>query len=310
MNYTVYVGNICATIFLSGIFIVAANHVETIGAITLATQRFSVASVIFAALMVLGLVKFKRVPLNRFPLLILAAFLGVFAYNVFFFKGIEYSGPVHGGVIIGFTPIITMVMQSLAFREHMTLITYLGAAISLTGVLFFFFTQHNVSLLSSFQMNSVLQGDLLFLGAACTWAGYTLTMKRLSASIPPLTATALSVMLGSVMLAMIDPNAPNGIPFDELSYSFPIIYLALFGTVGAFTLWFHSVEKIGPARTNIFLNFVPIFTSLMSWYFLGADVSSEVVVALVLVLSGVIIVQTANFNWMPGRQTVGTIPKP
>lgn len=186
----------------------------------------------------------------------------------------------------------------------MTLISYFGAAVSLTGVLYFFFTQHNVSLQSAFEINAVLLGDLMFIGAACTWAGYTLTMKRLCASIPPLTATAFSVMLGSVMLAAIDPNAPNGVPFNELSYSAPVIYLAFFGTVGAFALWFRSVEKIGPARTNIFLNFVPIFTSIMAWFFLGAEVSHSVVVALVMVLSGVIVVQTASFNLTIFRQVL------
>ena len=296
MGLSVYVGNISATFMLSGIFIVATGPVETVGALTLATQRFSVAAIIFIPLMVFGIIRVQKLGLWGVPWVLIAAFLGVFSYNILFFTGLELSSAVHGGIIIGFTPILTMTMQKLLFRERLPLMNYLGATISLGGVLYFFSTQHGFSIDIQSHSTDVLMGDILLVGAAIVWASYTLSMKKLSTSIHPLTATAYSVMIGAVMLAGFEITMTRHVPFDADMLSFPVLYLAIFGTIGAFMLWFTSVDKIGPARTNIFLNFVPIFTTIMAWLFLDETISAEILISLFLVLSGVIIVQMNSLN--------------
>jgi drug/metabolite transporter (DMT)-like permease len=67
--------------------------------------------------------------------------------------------------------------------------------------------------------------------------------------------------------------------------------MALFGTVCAFLLWFRSIKHIGPARTSVFLNLVPIFTVVLANVFLDEALGPAVLVSLAVIVAGVLIVQ-------------------
>ncbi|MEG9884745.1 MAG: DMT family transporter [Hyphomicrobiales bacterium] len=155
--------DVCAALMFSGIFIFTPLAIGGVGAVGLATQRFVLAAAIFAALFTTGLIRHEKIGRHHWPWLTLAAFLGVFSYNVCMFQGIALSSVVHGGLIVGFTPVMTILFEALLFGMRLNAVKLLGAGISLLGVFYFFRSRLDNITFASLKGNTEIAGDLLFM---------------------------------------------------------------------------------------------------------------------------------------------------
>ncbi|RYY95049.1 MAG: EamA family transporter [Chitinophagaceae bacterium] len=70
-----------------------------------------------------------------------------------------------------------------------------------------------------------------------------------------------------------------------------VAYLALCASVGAFLLWNEAIRRIGPARTSLFGNLIPVFSSLEAVALLGESISSPLLAAFACILSGLLLAQ-------------------
>ena len=68
-----------------------------------------------------------------------------------------------------------------------------------------------------------------------------------------------------------------------------IFYLGFFGTVVGFVLYYQGVREIGPMKSGLFINFVPISAILLGYLFLGEPVSLSLLAGAVFVCAGVIL---------------------
>jgi drug/metabolite transporter (DMT)-like permease len=66
-----------------------------------------------------------------------------------------------------------------------------------------------------------------------------------------------------------------------------LAYLGLGGTALGFSLYYIGIKKIGASRAGIFINLVPVFSILLSWFILGETIRPAVLAGGLLVLTGV-----------------------
>jgi len=66
-----------------------------------------------------------------------------------------------------------------------------------------------------------------------------------------------------------------------------VFALGFLGTALAFTWFYEGIDKIGPSRAGIFINFVPIFATLMGILILHEKLSSSLVIGAIFVVTGV-----------------------
>jgi drug/metabolite transporter (DMT)-like permease len=132
--------------------------------------------------------------------------------------------------------------------------------VSLTGV-FVVLTGGSFARLAAFDFN---RGDLLMLVAITVWTLYSILGKRLK-KVPPITATAVSALISTVIL--LPYAARQGFGLSSLSplATLGIAYIVLFPSVGSFIFWNVSVREVGAAQASVFLNLIPVFTSLISF---------------------------------------------
>lgn len=237
--------DVCAALMFSGLFIVTPLAIAGIGAVGLATQRFVPAAMIFVAVFATQLVRCEKIGRHHWPWLALAAFLGIFSYNICLFHGIALSGVIHGGLIVGFTPIMTLFLEALVFRMRLSAVKLLGAGISLLGVFYFFWSRLDGMAFTALKGNTEFAGDLLFLLAGLCRAGYSLAMRRVTALLNPLVATGCSVIVGAIMLLIWSAISLDHMPISLAMFTLPVLYMAIFGTVIAFLIWFNSVDRRG-----------------------------------------------------------------
>jgi drug/metabolite transporter (DMT)-like permease len=287
----VYLGNVAATAMLSGIFVFGARSVRTSAPVEVAAQRFTLATLVFGLLFVARVIRPVRIRrASTGVYLLIASSAGVFLYNVLFFAGLDLSLASSGGLIIATIPVWTSLLESAVLGTRLTLRKVVGSLVSFSGVAYLFLASLDSS--AGLLDSDNLVGDLLFLAAAVCWAVYSIAMKKVVAEVEPRVATAYSVGIGSVLLVVWSFLSNGHSPLNGEMLHIPIIYMATFGTVFALMLWFHSIQEIGPTRTSVFLNLVPVYTVVLAAVFLDESLGLSVLVALCIIIAGVLVVQT------------------
>ena len=74
----------------------------------------------------------------------------------------------------------------------------------------------------------------------------------------------------------------------------PVIFLGIFPSSISFIFFTTAVREIGITRANVFTNFIPVFTALISWYYLNESFTGTKLLGIPVVLAGLML---AQFSW-------------
>ena len=280
-----YFSLVLTTFLWGGTFIAGRLLADSVAPAGSAFLRFLIASA--AMLVVTRLVEKKLIlPPKKlwFPLLLLGM-TGVFAYNVFFFTGLQHINAGRASLIIACTPLVITLFAAIFLHEHLTLLRAGGVLLSLIGAIMVISNGHPGSLLTG----GFGSGEQAMIGCVLSWSAYSLIGRSVLSTLSPLTAVCYSSIIGTVLLAI--PAISGGLlgrlsMVSSLDWA-SLAYLGIFGTALGFSLYYLAIKKIGATRAGIFINLVPLFSILLSWLILGESVKLIVLAGGFLVLTGV-----------------------
>jgi len=134
-------------------------------------------------------------------------------------------------------------------------------------------------------------GDLWVLGAAIFFAGYNILVRKKPQGISPIGFLFTTFLIGSIILLPFylweqQHSAPVAFTTNLLLV---IVYLGLGTSVVAFLLWNVSISRLGAARTALFGNLIPLFSSLEAVWLLNEEVTGFHLVSGVVIIIGLII---------------------
>lgn len=209
---------------------------------------------------------------------LLQALLGMVGYTLFLYAALETSSSVNAGVISAMSPATITIAAVILLGERVTRIGVAGIALSIVGVLLVVLAgQSGASGLA------VSIGDLLLVASVVVWTAYVIVSRRLRT--PPITATAVQVALSvAVLLPLL---AIVGAPAEPTAAGwFGLAWIIVFPSALAYLLWNIAAATLGPAKTGVFLNLLPVFTTIIALA-LGDVVTAWQIVGGVIVLVGV-----------------------
>ena len=288
----IYVKLLMTAIFWGGTFIAGRVIVGHVNPVAAAFLRFVVAS-LFLVMLTLKSEGLPR-PMGgkKIIALLLLGITGVFAYNLFFFKGLELISAGRASLIIANNPIFIAVFSFLFFAEKMTPLKVVGILISVSGAVIAISGGNPAALLSG----GLGMGDAYIFCAVCSWVAYSLIGKRAMNQFSPLAAVTGAAVIGMVMLSI--PAWLSGMPAELPLYRpidwAAIFYLGFFGTVLGFVWYYDGIKAIGPARAGLFINFVPLSAITLGYLLLDEPVTFSLLFGAALVVSGVILTNTAS----------------
>ncbi len=189
---------------------------------------------------------------------LLLGLTGIWGYNIFFFGALGEIAASRTALIIAMNPIVTALMMAALYRERLAAWRWCGIGAALIGAIIVIshgdwqqLWQHGIS-----------HGELLMFCGVILWALYTVIGRRTLQSLTPLQSTTMASGWGTLLLLLSSLIWESG-QYNQLSLTWPIanaiLYLGVFGTVIAFIWYYEGVTAIGPARTAVFTNFVPVF---------------------------------------------------
>ena len=238
-----------------GTFIAGRVAAVEMAAPTAALWRYVIATVILVAASFAfehGLPRLSRAQWVGVSLLGLT---GVAISNLCFMFGMQTVPASRGSLIIATVPAATLLGGALFLHESLTLRRVAGVMIALLGVAI---ELGHGNPLVLFDGHAGI-GEAALFGGVIAWAAYTLIGKRLLADMSPLAATTYAALTGTAML-------------------------------GAVCLLKGGVRTIGPARSMVFVNLVPIFAIALAMLLLGERIELSMVVGAVFVIAGVFII--------------------
>ncbi|WP_432735618.1 DMT family transporter [Maridesulfovibrio sp. FT414] len=210
---------------------------------------------------------------------------GVFLYNILFFSGLKTLTAGRAALIIAATPTFIALGSAVFFKDRFTPAKGLGLLLALTGVSTIIGHGNPLSILTE----GASFGDLCIIGCVFSWAAYSLGGKPVMARVSPIESVYWACLFGAIMLL---PTALYNGLITELAVVTAtdmvcILFLAFLGTGLAFSWYCEAIREIGPAKTGIFINLVPVAAIIMGAFMLGEQVDMFLVVGGILTISGV-----------------------
>ncbi len=259
---------------------------------TIGFFRFLIASIAFLLLMVvqkpLPHIRYERKNLKH---LLGLGLTGVFGYGVFFLVGMGFTTAAQGSIIAGFNPVTVSLFAHLIHKERLREgWQYGGFALSFVGIFFVI----GIQSLLEFRLEYLL-GNLIILCAMVLWGLYSSLGKAAMKVMSSLEATAGGVFVGAIIFGMgaITEGFWTLEVILQSEFWFHVAFLGLAVTFLGFMFYFHGINKLGATRAAVFINLVPVFGTLLSAIFLLEPIYWTFVVGLLLVITGVTMI---NYN--------------
>ena len=279
---------VLTTLIWAGHSIVGRLAVGQIGPMTLTCLRWAVALV---PILISARPALRRDwPVLRAHWRYVAA-MGTVGYTAFvalFYLAAHRTSALNLSIIQGAIPALVLIGGRMFLGAKFTALQALGALTTMAGVAAIA-SQGDVRRIAALAFN---EGDVMMLVAAALYAGYTIGLRerpRVS-GLSLLAGMALAAFVTSVPL-MIWEVAAGGFIWPTAAGLAALVYVALGPAFVAQIFFMRGVELIGPGRTGVFVNLVPVFGAIMAVVILGEPFAAYHVVALMLVVGGIAIAQ-------------------
>lgn len=248
---------VLATLFWAGNYVVGERVVSTVDPLSLTWWRW-----VLAALPLLVLAQVVERPdwsavARRWRVLLLMGLLGVASYPLLLYAALVYTSAASASIINAFNPVVIVVAAVLLGQATATWRTWAGLALGLLGVLLVI-TQGDLAQLVALRLNT---GDLLMMVAVLAWAAYTLIGRRVG--IPPLTSTAVQVLLAVLVLTPFALASGVAVPPDPPSWA-GVVYIVLGPSIGSYVCWNLAVPRVSATASGVSMNLVAVFTLVIA----------------------------------------------
>ncbi|MCK5066324.1 MAG: DMT family transporter [Bacteroidales bacterium] len=213
-----------------------------------------------------------------------------------------------GAVIISTIPLIVPFGAYYFFREKLTPMNYFGLVISFGGVLL-------VVLTKSGGLAANPLGIVLMFVAVLSAVSYTLVVKRLTDDYTPITITAYQSFYGLLLfLPMFLIFEVPHLDFSHVSTHslLAVGYLGVFGSGICFIFMAIGIRELGAAKSNIFVNLIPVVTAILSFFILKEAMPLLKIIGIFIVILGLLLSQISSLrmNRLSKKDPFRHIPNP
>ena len=271
-----------ATIVLWALGISLARYILTHGfqPLSFTSTRYGAAA---AAFVLITLVSERTLRIERAHLrLVLGAALALYLNQMAFVYAVKTTSASLVALLLAAVPIFAALIGVVLRTEHLARRFWVGAAISFVGV-------GLVVLGTGDEIQHDRLGVLYGLVTAGTWAVYSVIIAPLMRIYSPARISAVVLPLAWVPITL------TGLPqlqSQRWDLGFEVWALFAFATIGPLILtnflWFHSLDRIGPARATLATNFQPFVAALFAVALLPESLSAIQVAGGVLIAVGII----------------------
>jgi drug/metabolite transporter (DMT)-like permease len=220
-------------------------------------------------------------------LFVLMAFFEPFIYFLGESYGLKYVSSTVAAVIVATIPLISPVFAWYFFKERLKWMNIAGLAFSFLGV-------GLVVLNGSFKFDASPLGVGLEFIAVFAAIAYSIVLRNLVSRYNTLSIIAYQNIIGIILFLPVwlvfDFNDFMSRPFHPEAFR-AIVLLAVFASTLAFVFFTQSIRQIGVNRSNSFINLIPVFVAILSFFILKEELGGQQIIGIFVVVSGLFLAQ-------------------
>jgi drug/metabolite transporter (DMT)-like permease len=205
-------------------------------------------------------------------------------FNALFYVGAQYTSAVNMAVLQGTFPALVILGMALIFGAAITRVQVMGIVVTFCGVLI---------IASKGELRTLLEltfnrGDVLMLIATMIFAGYTIALRDRPKASGLVVFAVLATAAFLTSIPFLATEIVMGASYWPTAKGIVVlVYAAIGPSLLAQIFYLRGVELIGPSRTGVFYNLVPVFGALLAIVILGEPFHLYHAIAFVLVLGGI-----------------------
>lgn len=269
-----------------GTWAIAKLAVGQVPPIELSAIRFAIVGVALIA----ACLAF-RVPLGTRDLsaVVLAAFVGIFAYNALVFIALTMVPASDGALIVPTTiPVLTAVL-AVTIGERLTRVQVVGFVVASAGAALVIAGGQTGGAGFSGQR---LLADLMALAGAACWAGYGVVGRIAMRDRSPTALVGLTSLIGAAMLFPFGflEQSYRDVPGWSGSAWLEVAYLVVFATIVGFVIFQWAVRRFGAGLASMISYLVPVAAVIIAATWLAERPAPLQLVGGAVILAGVRVV--------------------
>lgn len=211
--------------------------------------------------------------------------LGMAIYQSLAYFAAGITSATNMGIILSLMPLMSLALSIAWLGQRLSYGALFGALVSLFGVL---------EVVSAGQPSALLHqglnsGDLMMLVATFAYALYSFLLKKWQLRLPPMQLLYLQILVAILVLLPLFLLSPKtGLNGHNIGL---VVYACVLASMVAPRVWMQAVHRLGPSRTTLFFNLLPVVTAVIAAVVLDEQLASYHLVGGLLTLVGVLLAE-------------------
>ena len=214
-------------------------------------------------------------------------FMGLFGFTGFnsaYYVAAHDTIAINLGLVQGTMPAFIIIIAWIWLKDKINFTQFLGVLITFIAVLIVV-CSGNFNALIELELNT---GDIVMIFACTLYAIYAVGLRKKPkiSALPLLTFFAYIAFLGSFP-GLIYEIYSNQLILPGQKGFIILGVIIIFPSFLAQIFFMKGVEKIGPSRSGLYTNLVPVFSSLLAVFFLGEEFQFFHLLSLIMIFTGI-----------------------
>ena len=220
-------------------------------------------------------------------IIVMAVLMFVFANGLSTWS-LKYIPTGLSALIGALYPLSVVIIERVFFKSKaMTLLTFLGLLLGITGVGIVFYENAFSNYSASFGF-----GIVLSLIAMLSWSVGTIFIGRNKEKINPYYGTGWQMLISSLMLFVMAETTQPTVSLQHISLKvwLVILYLVVFGSLLSFAAFIYSMKKLPAAISSLYAYINPLVAMVLAGLLLSEKLTINILWGAIVTLIGVYLV--------------------
>ena len=216
------------------------------------------------------------------------SFMGVITISTFnsvVYFALNYTQVINAVLMLAAIPAATIVLSSFMNIERTNIFQIFGLLLSIIGI---------GSIISNGDIQKIIslnfnKGDLWMLVCVITWSLYSTLLKKHNFKFSQFTLIQLMVTVGIIFLIpqfFYEKSIGLEVNFNKVFFII-LFYVVVFPAIAAYYCWQKGIEIIGPNRSTMFIQLMPLFSAALAIIIFGEKFELYHLVGAIFILTGI-----------------------
>ena len=275
-------------LFFSSNLIFGRSTIPEVAPFTLAFLRWTAAFVLLSPFLWLARTRVRSY-VTAYPVhWLLLGFLGMWICGAGVYYALQFTTATNGTLIYTTSPLMVIILERLFFGRPTSWREIAGIVVGFLGVAIIVLQGDFTNLVQS----SFNRGDLMFIAAALSWAGYSVLLKgRRTAGLPVSALFAIVTLSGALLLApfaLWEYLAGAMMPRTLNAWG-GIAGIVVFSSLLAFSGYQYGVARLGASTASVFMYLLPPYGVGLAVLILDEPFETHHAIGIFTVLAGLVL---------------------